>query len=250
MTILILLFSCSCDVISPNDECVNNDSKLKKETRYNWDSSLELEVISYDYYADGLLKHISKNHWEQEFFYNANKDIEKEIIYEGSSSIDSVYYKYNNKNLLILKETSHKSSISYRNTIDYKYNDRDMLIETIDKRGNQNTVYKSIYKYDSDLLVKKSDFADDLLIRTFEYEYDKKIKTKETSFMNGNIEYTYIFKYKKGLLVKIEGYFSNLQSIDSEEELIYNKKNQLVVRKVKVPSFSSHMNYVVYYEYF
>ena len=169
MAISILLFSCSSDGIFPNDEHAGYDSKFKKETWYNWDHSLKLEEIRYEYYDNGLLKHVSKgistNYWEQDLFYNANKDIDKEIIYEGSYSIDTVNYIYNNKDLLIFKETVHTTSyLSYRNTIEYKYDDSGMLIETIDKRGNQNTIYKSIYEYDGDLLVKKSDFADDLLI--------------------------------------------------------------------------------------
>ncbi len=255
MAISILLFLFSCDIISPDDEHVGDDSILKKETWRSWDSGVELEVIEYEYYGDGLLKHVSKAvdeiYWEQDLFYNKNKDIEKEIIYEGSYSVDTVNYKYNNKNLLLLKETVHTtSSLSYGDTVEYKYNDGNMLIETIDKRGNQNTIYKSTYEYDGDLLVKKSDFADDLLIRTFEYEYDNKIKTKETSFMNGNIEYTYIFKYEKGLLIKIEGYFSNLQNLDSEEEYIYNIKKQLTMKRVKVSMISSYVDHVIYYEYF
>ena len=255
MAISILLFTYGCDIISPDDKNVDHEFKLKKETWHSWDSSEELEVIEYEYYGDGLLKHISRTYdvisWEQDFFYNKNKDIEKEIIHEGSHSIDTVDYKYNNKYLLILKETVHTtSSFSYRDTIEYKYNDSNLLIETIDKRENQNTIFKSTYEYDGDLLIRKSELTNNMLMRTFEYEYDNKIKIKETSFMNGNIEYTYIFKYKKKLLVKIEGYFSNLQTLDSEEEFIYNKKDQLVIKKVKVPSVSSYVNHVIYYEYF
>ena len=255
MAISILLFSCSCDVISPTNEHFGYDSKLKKETWYNWDHSSKLEVIRYEYYGDGLLKHVSKTYdeinWEQDLFYNENKDIDKEIIYEGSYSIDTVNYKYNNKDLLILKETLHTtSSFSYRDTIVYKYNDSDMLIETIDKGGNQNTICKSLYEYDGKLLVKKEYFVDDLLLRTFKYEYDNGIKMKETIFLYDNIEYTYIYKYKNDLLIKIEGYFSNLQDIDSEEEFIYDKRNRLAIKRVKVSMISSYIDHVIYYEYF
>ena len=92
MVISILLFS--CDVISPDDEHIGDDSRLKKETWCTWDSSVELEVIEYEYHSDGSLKHVSKAvdeiYWEQDLFYNKNRDIEKEIIYEGSYSIDTV----------------------------------------------------------------------------------------------------------------------------------------------------------------
>lgn len=255
IVISILFCIYGCDVISPDDEHSNYDSKLKRETWYSWDGNLKLEVIEYEYYDNGLLKHISKGidetYWEQDFFYNENQDIDKEIIYEGSYSIDTVNYEYNNKNLLIFKETVHTtSSISYRNTIEYKYNESDMLIEIIDKRGNQDTIYKSTFEYDGDLIVEKSDFVDDLLIRTFKYEYDNGIKTKETIFLNGNVEYTYIFKYEKGLLIKIEGHLSNYQDIDSVQEYIYNKNNQLVEKKVKVSIVSSYINHIIYYEYF
>jgi|GEM_PF-5938989 len=253
--ISILLFFYGCDLVSPDDEHIERDSKLKKETWYNWDHSLVIELIEYEYYDNELLKHVSKGvnetYWEQDIFYNENNDVDKEIIYEGSYSIDTVIYEYNNKNLLIFKETLHTtSSISYRNTIEYKYNESDMLIEIIDKRGNQSTIYKSIYEYDGDLIVEKSDYVDDLLLRTFKYEYDNGNKTKVTIYLYGNVEYTYIFKYEKGLLIKIEGHFSNFQDIDSLEEYIYNKYNQLVEKKVKVSNVSSYTNHVIYYEYF
>jgi hypothetical protein len=253
--ISIILILCDCDLISPNDEHNENESKLKKEVWYNWDGNLKLEVIEYEYYENGLLKHVSKGideiYWEQYIYYNENNDIDKEIIYEGSYSIDTVNYYYNDKNLLILKETIHITpSISYRNTIEYKYNENDMLIETVDKRGNQNTIYTSIFEYDGDLIEEKRNFVDDLHIRTFKYEYDNGIKTKETIYFYGNVEYTYIFKYKKNLLVKIEGYFSTMHDLDSVEEYKYNEHSQLVEKKVKVPLISSYMNYIIYYEYF
>jgi len=87
-------------------------------------------------------------------------------------------------------------------------------------------------------------------LETLKTLYDNGIKTKETSFINGNIEYTYIFKYEKDLLIKIEGYFSNLQDLDSVVEFKYNIKNQLIMKKVKVSVISSYVNHVIYYEYF
>ncbi len=251
----ILLFSCCSDGISINGEYLGNVSRLKKETWCNWDTNIVIEAIRYEYYDNGLLKHVSKGidqyYWEQELFYNSNKNMSKEIIYEGVYSVDTVNYKYNSQNLLILKETIHTTSyLSYRNTIEYKYNDSDRLIETIDKRGNQSTIYKSLYEYNGDLLVKRFDYADDLLIRTFEYKYDNRIKVKETIIKNGNTEYTYIYNYENGLLINVEGYFSDLSNIDSEERFTYNSENQLIVKRVKVSMFSSYIDHVIYYEYY
>ncbi len=255
IVVSILLFSCSDNGISTNEENQNNGSRLKKETWRSWDSSKDLDAIRYEYYDNGLLKHVSKGisqyRWEQDIFYNPDKSISKEIIYEGLYSIDTVNYNYNSRNLLILKETLHiTSSFSYRNTIDYKYDDIDRLILTVEKAGNQSTIYKSVYEYDADLLLTKRDYFDDLLIRTFEYEYDNRVKIKETIINNGHTEYIYIYNYENDLLSNIKGYFSDLPEIDSEEDFTYNSENQLVVKRVKVPIYSSYVDYVIYYEYY
>ncbi|MBI9073457.1 MAG: hypothetical protein JEY94_17780 [Melioribacteraceae bacterium] len=256
--ILLIIFISSlfvqCDhAVTIEDDPATRNYKLKKETWYISGTDIVMNFLEYEYYENGLLKHVKMDHGsfkEKDILYNSDGIVKQEIMYSGPNWVDTLNYICNEQNLLIREETVHTSNITYRNSIEYNYNDNDQLIETIDRRGNQNTVYRSTFEYKGGLVAKKYDYADDYHLRTYEYEYDKGLKTKETILRNGKTEYTYIYNYENGLLKSVKGYFSDMPNIDSEENYIYDENNKLIIKEVKVSMVSSYTNHEIHYEYY
>ena len=157
---------------STNEEKYNKALSLIAEGKYTEAYELLCEIKTY-----GPAKEKLKN-----FFY-APKSVSETIIYlsQNDVSVTAIEYKYDlNGNIVEIREGNHQYSLTYDSkgnvlvgcdiqypsskSIIYTYNEKGILIKTIEENGRTTT-----YSYDQNGLLKNLYWAD--YVETFEYEF-------------------------------------------------------------------------------
>ncbi len=89
------------------------------------------------------------------------------------------------------------------------------------------------------------------LINSIVYKYFNEIMTEKFVYTAaGLLEHRYVYYYNDGLLVNVKGYGANFSDVSDQIFYKYNKRYELVIEKVYVPRYSSHIDHEIHYKYY
>lgn len=234
------------------------NSKIKTERTYRLDSKELLEEKKYEYYNNGVLKNkirsVNGNNTVNDYYYDNNSNLIKEIVTEGMLYKDTIYYRYSLSKKLIQKETIHTSPYFVLcDTVFFQYDLEGNLSEWYrrDPYNNYENITAEKNEYSNGLLCKTSVYIDNILLRRYEYNYFNNIKTKLFIYVSsGLLEHGTIYYYQDRLLKKEKGFWGNSEGCTDQVIYEYNSNYELTVKKVYEPPYSSYVDHEIHYEYY